>query len=120
MPGVVESAGATPSQRKKLFYGVCVPLRLLLAYLVYRTYSFLWVQGIVLSVSLLSVYLNILGLNSSNEIWWSQKFHLVLSSKIVFCLVAGRSEFVPYLMLLDVFFGVMTSLARDPWTGDGI
>lgn len=120
MPGVIESSGATPSQRKKLFYGVCVPLRLLLAYLVYRTYSSPWVQGTVLSVALLSVYLNLLGLNTSNDIWWSQKFHLMMSLKIVFCLVGGRPEFVPYLMLLDVLFGATTSLAKDPWTGDVI
>lgn len=120
MPGVIENSGASTCQRKKLFYGVCVPLRLFAAYFVYRTYSSPLVQGIVLMLAFLSAYMNLLGLNTSNDIWWSQKFHLLSSLKIVVCLLGGRPGFVPYLMLVDVIFGVASSVAKDPWTGGSI
>ena len=116
MPGVIENSGATPDKRRRLFYGVCVPLRLLLAFIVYRKYSSLTIQGIVMAFSVMSMYANLLGLNSSNEIWWSQKFHLLTSMKIVLCLVSARPEFVPYFMVVDVLYGVVTSFARDPWS----
>lgn len=120
MPGIIEGSGATPDQRKKLFYGVCVPLRLLLAFIVYRKYSSVTIQGIVLAFSAMSIYTNLLGLNSSNDIWWSQKFHLFVSIKIVLCLITGRPEYVPYLMVVDVLYGVLISFAKDPWTSVSI
>ena len=120
MPGIIEGSGATPDQRKKLFYGVCVPLRLLLAFIVHRKYSSPAAQGIVLAFSTMSIYTNLLGLVSSNEIWWSKRFHLFTSIKIVLCLIAGRPEYVAYLMMGDVLYGVLTSFAKDPWTSGSI
>lgn len=120
MPGIIEGSGATPDQRKKLFYGVCVPLRLILAFLVHRKYSSPIVQGIVLAFSTMSIYTNLLGLNSSNDIWWSQKFHLFVSIKIVACLLIGRPEYVSLMMVSDVLYGVLVSFAKDPWTSVGI
>lgn len=115
MPGVVEKSGASPGLRKALFYGVCVPLRLFLAWIVYANLSSPSLQVILLIVSAISVYINLLGLNSSNDIWWTQEVHLLTSLSTFLFLVARRPEFVPYVMVFDVLYGVLTSFTRDPF-----
>lgn len=115
MPGIIENSGATSGERKMLFYGVCVPLRLLLALFVFWKSSSPIVQGILLTASAMSMYMNLLGMNSSNEIWWSQEVHLLTSSSTFLLLIGRRPEFVPYVMVLDVLYGLLTSFARDPW-----
>lgn len=114
MPGVVEKSGASPGWRKALFYGVCVPLRLFLAWIVYTNLS-PSLQVILLIVSAISVYINLLGMNSSNDIWWTQELHLLTSLSTFLILVARRPEFVPYVMVFDVLYGVVTSFTRDPF-----
>ena len=115
MPGIIESSGATTGQRKMLFYGVCVPLRLLLALFVFWKSSSPAVQLILLTVSAISSYINILGINSSNQVWWSQKFHLVTSISALLLLVRGRPDLVPIVMVFDALYGVASSFASDPW-----
>lgn len=113
MPGVVESMGATASQRRALFYGVCIPFRLLLA--VFVRYQ-VWSRPFLLMVAAAAVYTNLLGLNTSSGVWWSRGFHMLTSLAAFLFLVGGRPDVVPVVMILDVLVGLFTSFARDPWT----
>ena len=115
MPGLIEKSGATPSERSRLFYGVCIPLRLSLALFVYWKSTSPIVQGILLATSAISVYVNLLGLNTSNEVWWSRGFHTLTSLAIFLSLLGGFRSWVPGIMILDVLFGLLTSFSRDPW-----
>lgn len=115
MPGLIEKSGATPSERSRLFYGVCIPLRLLLAGFVYWKSTSPIVQGLILTASAISVYINLLGLNTSNEVWWSRGFHTLTSLTIFLFSLGGFESWVPGIMILDVLFGLFTSFARDPW-----
>ena len=114
MPGLIEKSGATSGRRKVLFYGVCVPLRLLLALFVYWKSTNPSVQGLVLTASAVSVYINLLSLNSSDRVWWSREFHALTSLTSLFLLLRGFPGWVPGVMVLDVLFGLVTSFARDP------
>lgn len=116
MPGgIVENLGASPSQRKKLFYGVCIPLRLLLAYIVYLNPTSYPMRLMVTIFSASSMYSNILGLNSTNSVWWDRKFHFTMSSLSLILSMTDRIEYVPSIMVIDILYGVIHSFASDPW-----
>lgn len=119
MPGFVESSGATPSQRKSLFYGVCLPLRILLAYTVYLLSDSPLIRGFVGVSSALSFYTILLSLElgsaPSGIVWWSREIHLVTSALTFFLVVGGRVDLVPVVMVVDILYGLVTSFARDPW-----
>lgn len=115
MSGLIEKSGATSGQRKVLFYGVCIPLRLLVALIVYWKSTNPAVQGLVLTAFAVSVYINLLSLNSSDRVWWSREFHTLTSLTSLFLLLRGFPSWVPGIMVFDVLFGLVTSFARDPW-----
>ena len=113
--GSVEATGATPEQRMKLFYGVCVPLRLALAYIVYKNADSTPLKIVVLLLSAFAVYSNLLGLNSGRHVWWDRRVHLLVAGLILVSSVAGKMNYVAFLMLFDILFGVGSSLAIKPW-----
>ena len=113
--GVVEASGATPTQRKNLYYSVCVPLRLILAYIVYKNVNSTPMKVLVMLLSAFAVYSNLLGLNSSRTVWWNRSFHLIVALSMLIFSVAGKMEFVPILMVFDVLFGLIHSFSIKPW-----
>ena len=113
--GVVQSSGALPIQRMKLFYGVCVPLRLFLAYIVYKNIKYTPIQVLVALLSAFAVYSNLLGLNSSNKVWWNRQIHAIVAVAILLSTVAKKTDYVPYIMVFDVVLGVASSVANNPW-----
>lgn len=118
MPGLIEKSGASSGQRKFLFYGICFPLRLLLALFVCWKLDSAVVQGIVLAASATAVYLNALGFKDGpgpDGVWWSRRFHMVTSVSILLCFGAGWKRAVPAIMIVDVFSGFLTSFARKPF-----
>ena len=113
--GSVEASGASPEQRMQLFYGVCVPLRIALAYIVYKNADSTPVKMLVLLLSAFAIYSNLLGLNSGRNVWWDRRIHLVVALSILVSAVAGKMNYVAFLMLFDILFGVGSSLAIKPW-----
>lgn len=113
--GVVEASGATPSQRKNLYYSICVPLRLILAYIVYKNVNSTPMKVLVTLLSAFAVYSNLLGLNSSRDVWWNRSFHLVVALSMLVSSLSGNMELVPILMVFDVLFGLVHSLSSKPW-----
>jgi len=113
--GVVEASGATPVQRKNLYYSICIPLRLVLAYIVYKNVNSTPMKVLVMLLSAFSVYSNLLGLNSSRKVWWNRSFHLIVALSVLVSSVAGKMELVPILMVLDVLFGLIHSFSIKPW-----
>lgn len=116
MPGVVESLGASPAQRRKLFFLVCVPLRLLLAVLVSRNLSSsLFLRTAIMASSAMSIYVNMMGSLSSNRVWWSQEVHLLSSALVLGGTFFNHFKLVEAVMFSDVLFGVIAAMLRDPW-----
>ena len=113
--GSVEASGASPEQRMQLFYGVCVPLRIALAYIVYKNADITPVKMLVLLLSAFAIYSNLLGLNSGRNVWWDRRIHLVVALAILVSAFAGKMNYVAFLMLFDILFGVGSSLAIKPW-----
>jgi len=113
--GSVEASGATPEQRMKLFYGVCVPLRLTLTYIVYKNMDNSMIKMLVLLLSAFAIYSNLLGLNSGRHVWWDRRVHLFVSVAILMSVFAGKMNYVAFLMLFDIIFGIGSSIAIKPW-----
>lgn len=109
MPGVLARNGVSLYMRKYMFYLICIPLRLSLAYGLYK-YSYIptvRVLSIFLSViATLNVYLK---MKENDEVWWSRKFHFASSLLITFLTVFNRFDLASLTMASDVVFGVWTS-----------
>lgn len=119
MPGVVEKMGASPALRKKLFFLVCIPLRLLLSlFVAINLSSSDLVMGAVMvfsATSIISISFNYLSSISSKSVWWKQEVHLLTSVLILAGTLHRHDKFVSLVMLADLVFGVITSLLQNPW-----
>lgn len=116
MPGVVEMMGASPLLRRNLFYGICIPLRLGLATIVFQKWYSPHVREILLFFSVISVYVNLLSsISTSNNVWWKREVHLVSGVLVVFGTLGGKRNAVFGVLVLDVLFGLITSLTQKPW-----
>lgn len=104
--------GIMPSDRQRVYYTVCVPLRLALAGLVYQYRDHPRLSTILVPICLLAVY-NLVGdLNNPHPGWWSRRFHLLISILILgICLhFTDHKHLLGYLALVDVGVGVVHSL----------
>ena len=73
----------TPEDRKKLFYLVCIPLRLLLIILLFIYSSNQYVQYLFVFLSLFACY-NLYTSTVTTQ-WWSKKYQLLMSVLMVVC-----------------------------------
>lgn len=115
MPGVLESTGVTLDSRRALFYLVCTPIRLSLVALALAYHKSPVFQVVALVAAILSVYTNATKISAGDEVWWSRRFHLLVSSLVAGSVAASRSEAVSYLLAADIGFGLVSSFANAPW-----
>lgn len=107
-PGIFESLGVSSNVKKLLFYGICIWVRLFIAYLAYRYYSKQW---FIYVAGLLSLYA-LLSIGSESCVWWSRSFHKVIAGLIFGSVALDQNKFVPYLLVTDVAFGLVYSIGR--------
>jgi len=83
MPGVFERAGFSQKQRLIIFLTICIPVRLLLAYIT-KKYN----QSNILKFATLL-------------------FALLTTIMIVISIISSNYKFVPYILLSDVIIGAL-------------
>ena len=115
MPGIIESAGFKPSSRKALFYLVCVPIRLSLVALAFKFHDNPVFKVASFLAAVFSVYTNVDRLASGDAVWWNRAVHVITSSLIASSVVLSVSDLVGYFLLMDIAFGVISSLVIKPW-----
>ena len=112
--GIFGQSGFSLTERKHLFYLVCILFRLFLAGVVYNFSDNKYVQYGVLFFSLIGIYLNYSKVNEC--VWWNRKFHLLIAISlfIVSLLTINKnidsSKYMAYLLYMDVLFGFLYSL----------
>ena len=114
MTGFFEQNGYTTEQRRVLFFGVCIPIRLLLAYVIYAHSDKKSVLVLTMCISLLMGFTYISKHNSGDVVWWNRKIHAYIVFVIGLCALLLYSDVIHdkqillALLVSDVLFGVYT------------
>ncbi len=112
MPGIIEKYGASPSDRKILFYSVCIPIRLLLVYLAYKNQHKKSFRVISILLGLTSVYLNF---TKNDNVWWKRDVHGYHSIVLLILAIFDHTKYIPHVLLSDVLYGFTTSIIKKPF-----
>lgn len=115
MPGALESAGVSLATRGSLFYFVCTPIRLSVVALALMYHDSPIFQASALAAAIFSVYTNASKIMSGDQVWWSRRFHLVVSVLIAFSVTASMTGSIPFLLVADIAFGLISSFANAPF-----
>tara|TARA_B110000495_G_C22474337_1_gene293735 strand:+ start:125 stop:520 length:396 start_codon:yes stop_codon:yes gene_type:complete len=111
----LKNMGINPSvkNRIRIYYTICIVLRLFIAGLAYQFKDTLWLPYITLIISMFTSYR--LYNNLEGKQWWSRSFHFyicilltIISTLIIFGYIRG--EYISYLLYLDVIGGFTQSL----------
>lgn len=110
MPGLIESTGVSVLQRKMLFLGICVPLRLGIAYTASTAHARQWFAYVAAAFSVVAIYINAVKA-ADVSVWWSRRAHAAHAlAVLVLVALLNTRKYVPYVLFSDVLFGVLSSL----------
>ena len=117
--GQIAQRGVSLSNRRALFYGVCIWARLSLA-LAVGFAAYRWpvvIPCIVLAVAVGGIIANVVQTirQGTNAVWWSRPSHAIISFAIAIAAALVLTKHIPAATLgvfvaLDVIFGTITSL----------
>jgi hypothetical protein len=108
-----------PNTRKHIFYGICIPIRLILYTLVFMYRDMPIIQYIIAIASLIAV------INLSNtmlfsktklEQWWSKQFQLLIAILLLvssILIISGyniSTMVIPIILFASLFGGVLQSM----------
>lgn len=96
---------STPLKRA-LYFGVCVPVRLTLAYILFSNEKSFYVRWALVIASSVSVIRNSSLLHEN--VWWSRSTHLNTSVIIFLLAVLNRIKMASTVMVYDVVIGLVT------------
>ncbi len=116
----------TPETRKKVFYLICIVIRLFLYSLLYlyKDSKFIpYILGLASAFSVYHLYSDIKNNVNNNQQWWSKKFEFIISILIFLtCItliiqrIAGTpkekqisTSIAPILLFISLFVGIFTS-----------
>jgi hypothetical protein len=107
--GGVKDRGVSLKNRKILFYLVCVPLRLGIAYTAYLIHKKKWFLHLVAIICILSLYF--VKFDKDECVWWSRKMHYIILCIILFVsiiqiILKNNKPIVPALILIDLLLGI--------------
>jgi len=106
------SVGFTAFERWYLFHMVCIPLRLLLAAMVYTFRDNGAVRGLAIIGGLGAFLFNcvrVCGARSDRPVWWHRPVHMLSAVGIVLASIASKNTTVPSVILLaDAAYGLVT------------
>jgi len=123
--GIFRNKGYTNVQLMLMFYLICVPLRLSIAYLVWKFGERVDMLGVVLVVGVMGIIMNMRAMMRNEKVWWLREFHLLIAIGVA--ITAGMSLYyggidravfrnvLVGLLVTDVAAGVLTSLVRKPF-----
>ena len=108
-----------PNTRKHIFYGVCVPVRLMLYTLVFIYRDAPAIQYIIAIASLIAIINlgnTLLNNDTVTNQWWSKKFQLFIAILLLISTVLKISGYnistmvVPIILFASLFGGVLQSM----------
>lgn len=116
--GGIKRFNLTLTQRKLLFYIICIPLRLLIAYMAYKLADKTWFY--VLIVIATGIMLNKAKYDKTECVWWKRSVHenittIIFVTAIIQLLTKNRKPIIAALLLADVTFGFISSILQR-WT----
>ena len=109
--GAIENLGYSPSERKMLFYAVCIPIRLTIVALAFKYENHPFFVPLMIMISTIAIIQN----TNKTEVWWSRHVHRLISLSVLLTAVAGFPKYIKYLLLLDVSYGLISSFEANPW-----
>ena len=102
-----------PRERLALFLGVCIPLRLLLAWVVVpRTPP--WLVVLALMTTLLWLETKRRG-EVDPAVWWSRSSHELVVLTCLLLVALGQTDHLPKLLTLDILLGIGLALWTSPF-----
>jgi hypothetical protein len=109
------SSPTYPEYRMRLYYGVCILVRLALYSLVYVYREERWMQITVLALSLFAVGNLHQAVWTPGRQWWSKRFQLLMSTLVVVACALVLSNkldpiYVPVLLFTSLFGGITQSM----------
>lgn len=124
--GYFKRNGYTESQRKRLFYGICVPLRLFLTVLILYLYTEVTNIQVHQTISslliIVSVYTIINAITCWNDqsVWWHRKFELLVSlCMIILCSFYlsdpaqyDIAQYIAIPLFIDIAYGLILSAVK--------
>ena len=123
--GVLRNRGYHKKQLMAMYYGICIPLRLFGAWLVWKYSSEeTWMLWVLLAVGVWGFIANMRGMLRSEMTWWLRELHLFVSIAVacvaLFVLSGWLStEFgrniLTTLLLVDVGAGLLWSVSSRPF-----
>ena len=110
--GGVKDYNVSIKNRKLLFYGICIWIRLAIAIGAYKLKDKEWFPYIVALVCLMSIYW--VKFDKDDCVWWSRKIHyimicLILLTSIFQVVTKKKTVIIPLLLLLDLIIGIVSS-----------
>ena len=113
------AAGFTAGQRSRMFYNICVPIRLSLAALVYQFGSHPLVRSVAVISGLASYFFNSKKIRDArpNDVWWYRPVHMLSGVSVAILFIVSPKTTVPSAILLaDALIGLATSFCKKPFT----
>ena len=106
--GFFEKKKVSRRHRDMMFFALCIPARLLLATMAYRLETHEMFAPISILLSLISIKMNL----NDSEVWWDRRYHLCNAISILIVSITGFTRYVKYMLVSDVFYGLVTFLTR--------
>jgi len=105
----------TIENRIKIFYTICIFMRLLLAGSIYYLKDQLWVPYIIIIISFFTI--KRLSKNLNGRFWWSRKFHLIICMLLILNSIfiinfKKYNNYLSYLLFIDVIGGFIQSILK--------
>ena len=110
--GGVKDLGVSLENRKRLFYGICIWVRLGLVYLAYLLREKKWFPYTILGICLLSLYW--IPFDKDACVWWSRKLHhimvyVLLAAALYQVVMEDTRPLLSILLFTDLMLGVTSS-----------
>lgn len=117
-------AGFSPKQRCFMFYSICIPLRLALSAVVYKTGSHPLARSVAVVAGLVSFFLNsekmrhkdLQQQRAGSSVWWSRPVHMLSGVLISLSFIISPKTTVPSTILAtDALIGLATAVYVKPF-----
>ena len=110
--GGVKNLGVSVKNRKLLFYGICIWIRLGLVYFAYILRKRVWFPYFALGIGLFSLYT--IKFDKDECVWWSRKMHqiilcIILLASIYQVISKDKRPIISILILIDLILGLGSS-----------
>ena len=110
--GGVKDRGVSIKNRKLIFYGICIWVRLGLVYLAYKLKEKVWFPYLIVAIFLFSLY-NV-KFDKDECVWLARKMHyiilcIILLASIYQVISKDKRPIISLLVLIDLILGLGSS-----------